>query len=134
MAKVLRGDDPPWAVRGQLSACIAARPRDGVPTQLISAAEVRGYSDDIRVWGDSYASYPAHRLVAFRNERLNAARTDPSIKLNELNARTLSGGGSSGASTTRNRGTHTFASKQILGVSTRRVSDAGELHSPPDFL
>ena len=35
---------------------------------------------------------------------------------------------------TRNRGTHTFASKQILGVSTRRGSDAGELHSPPDFL
>jgi hypothetical protein len=35
---------------------------------------------------------------------------------------------------TRNRESHTFASKQILGVSTRRASDAGELHSPPDFL
>ncbi|MER9757860.1 hypothetical protein NKJ46_31520 [Mesorhizobium sp. M0166] len=37
-----------------------------LPTQVISAAEVRGYCDDIRVWGYSYASYPAHRLVAFR--------------------------------------------------------------------
>jgi hypothetical protein len=53
----------------QLSACAAARPRDGVPTQLISAAEARGYSDDIRVWGDSYDNYPAHQLVAFCNER-----------------------------------------------------------------
>jgi hypothetical protein len=78
----------------QLSACIAARPRDGVPTQLISAAELRGYSDDTRFWGDSYASYPAHQLVAFHNERLKAARTDPSIKLKELNALTLSGDGS----------------------------------------
>jgi hypothetical protein len=81
----------------QLSACIAARPRDGVPTQLISAAELRGYSDDIRFWGDSYASYPAHQLVAFSNGRLKAARTDQSIKLKELNALILSGGGSSGA-------------------------------------
>lgn len=97
MAKVLRGTILLGLCAAQLSACIAARPRDGVPTQLISAAEVRGYSDDIHVWGDSYASYPAHRLVAFRNERLKAARTDPSIKLKELNALTLSGAGSSGA-------------------------------------
>jgi hypothetical protein len=51
---------------------------------LISAAGVRGYTDDISVWGDSYASLPAHRLVAFRKERLKAARTDPSIILKKL--------------------------------------------------
>ncbi|KUM27225.1 hypothetical protein AU467_02180 [Mesorhizobium loti] len=63
----------------------------------MSSAEVRSYPQDIREWGDSYASYSAKRLVVFHNERLKSARTDPSIKPNELNALTLSGGGSSGA-------------------------------------
>ena len=81
----------------QLTACIAAYPRDGVPTEHMATAEVNGYPGDIRVWGDSYASVPADRLVLFRNERIKAAKTDPSIKPRELNALTLSGGGSSGA-------------------------------------
>ncbi|WP_167391990.1 patatin-like phospholipase family protein [Mesorhizobium sophorae] len=81
----------------QLAACIAAYPRDGVPTEHMSAAEVNGFSGDIRAWGDSYASVPAGRLVLFRNERIKAAKTDPSIKPRELNVLTLSGGGSSGA-------------------------------------
>src|SRR5262249_19529857 len=80
----------------QLCACVGAT-RDGVPTQYMASAEVRGYPQNIREWGDSYASYSAGRLVVFHNERLKAARTDPAIKLNELNALTLSGGGSSGA-------------------------------------
>ncbi|MGX5803433.1 patatin-like phospholipase family protein [Bradyrhizobium sp. Arg314] len=63
----------------------------------MSAAEVPGYRSDIRVWGDSYANYPTKRLVAFHDEREKAARIDPSISLHELNALTLSGGGSSGA-------------------------------------
>ena len=81
----------------QLTACIAAYPRDGVPTGYMAEAEVSGYSSDIRVWGDSDASFPADRLISFRDERLKAAKTDPSIKLRKLDALTLSGGGSSGA-------------------------------------
>jgi predicted acylesterase/phospholipase RssA len=80
----------------QLCACVGSS-RDGVPTQYMASAEVRGYPQNIREWGDSYASYSAKRLVVFHEERLKAARTDPSIKLKELTALTLSGGGSSGA-------------------------------------
>lgn len=74
-----------------------AASRDGVPTNYMAIAEVSGYPSNIRVWGDLYASYPAERLVTFHNERVKAAKTDPSINLKELNALTLSGGGSSGA-------------------------------------
>ena len=80
-----------------LTACIAAYPRDGVPVKYMAAAEVNGYPGDIRVWGDSYASFPADRLVSFRDQRIKAAKTDPSIKLWKLDALTLSGGGSNGA-------------------------------------
>ena len=47
--------------------------------------------------GNSYASFPADHLVLFHDERIKAAKADPSIKLRELDALTLSGGGSSGA-------------------------------------
>jgi predicted acylesterase/phospholipase RssA len=63
----------------------------------MATAPVSGYSSDIRVWGDLYANYPAERLALFHNQRVRAARTDQSIELNELNALTLSGGGSKGA-------------------------------------
>ena len=79
-----------------LTACIAY-PRAGVPVNRMATAQVSGYPGDIRDWGDSYASFPAERLVLFRNQRVKAAKTDPSIKLRELSALTLSGGGSSGA-------------------------------------
>jgi predicted patatin/cPLA2 family phospholipase len=81
----------------QLSACVAAFPRNSVPQQDASVAEVPGYRHNIRIWGDSYASYPDQRLVRLRNERLKASKTDPSINMRELNALTLSGGGSNGA-------------------------------------
>ena len=81
----------------QASACVAAFPRDSVPQQYASTAEVPGYRHDIRVWGDTYSSYPNQRLVRLRDERLKASKTDPSINMRELNALTLSGGGSSGA-------------------------------------
>ncbi len=81
----------------QVSACVATFPRNSVPQQYASAAEPPGYQRDIRVWGDSYASYPAGRLVRLRDERLKASKTDPSINMRELNALTLSGGGSDGA-------------------------------------
>ncbi|UCI05197.1 patatin-like phospholipase family protein [Mesorhizobium sp. B1-1-8] len=81
----------------QLAGCIASFPRDSVPQEYASIAKPPGYSDDIRIWGDSYASYPTQRLVRFRDERLRASKVDPSINLRELNALTLSGGGSNGA-------------------------------------
>ncbi|TPM34361.1 patatin-like phospholipase family protein [Mesorhizobium sp. B2-3-5] len=81
----------------QLTGCIAAYPRDGVPTERMTAAEVSGYPRDIRVWGDSDESFPPDRLIKFRDERIKAAKADPSIKLRELDALTISGGGSSGA-------------------------------------
>jgi predicted patatin/cPLA2 family phospholipase len=52
---------------------------------------------DIRVWGDSSAAFPKERLAQLRAQRIAAAQTDPTIKVNEINALTLSGGGSSGA-------------------------------------
>ena len=79
-----------------LTACIAYQ-RAGVPIKHMATAEVSGYPGDIRDWGDSYASFPAERLVLFRDQRIKAAKTDPSIRLGELNALTLSGGGSNGA-------------------------------------
>lgn len=81
----------------QVSACVAVFPRNSVPQQYASAAEPPGYQHDIRVWGDSYSSYPAGRLVRLRDERLKASKTDPSINMKELNTLTLSGGGSDGA-------------------------------------
>jgi predicted patatin/cPLA2 family phospholipase len=81
----------------QLSACVAAFPRNSVPQQYASAAGVPGYRRNIRIWGDSYASYPDQRLVRLRNERLKASKTDPSLNMRDLNALTLSGGGSNGA-------------------------------------
>lgn len=81
----------------QLTACIAVHARDGVPAKDMATALVSGYSSDIRLWGDLYANYPAERLALFYNQRVRAARTDRSIHLNELNALTLSGGGSKGA-------------------------------------
>jgi predicted patatin/cPLA2 family phospholipase len=109
---------PPWfgdAVRGfrrrdipskllllslcatQLTACITAYSRDGVPIKYMAQASVLGYPGDIRDWGDSYASFPPERLVLLRDQRAKAANTDRSIKLGKLDALTLSGGGSSGA-------------------------------------
>jgi predicted acylesterase/phospholipase RssA len=63
----------------------------------MAEAAVSGYPSDVRDWGDSYASFPQDRLVLLRDQRAKAAKTDPSIKLGQLNALTLSGGGSSGA-------------------------------------
>jgi len=61
----------------QLTASIAAFPRDSVPQQFASAAEPPGYQRDIRIWGDSYANYPAGRLVRLRDERLKAQPARP---------------------------------------------------------
>jgi len=73
----------------QLAACASTMRNDGVPTQYMSAADVRGYSSNIRLWGDSYASYPAERISILHNERAKASRTDPSIGLDQINALTL---------------------------------------------
>ncbi|MDW6024042.1 patatin-like phospholipase family protein [Mesorhizobium sp. BAC0120] len=81
----------------QLTACIVAYPRNGVPVRYMATAEVSGYPGHIRDWGDSYASFPTDRLVVLRDQRIRAARHDPSISLRKLDALTLSGGGSNGA-------------------------------------
>ncbi|MET3521856.1 patatin-like phospholipase family protein [Mesorhizobium abyssinicae] len=117
----------------QLTGCIAAHPRDGVPTKDMATAQVSGYPSDIRIWGDLYASYPAERLAVFHNQRVRAARTDRSINLSELNALTLSGGGSSGAFGAGILGGWTKAGNRpnfdiVTGIS------AGSLIAPFAFL
>ena len=80
-----------------LSACLQGEPRNGVPKDLASIALVQGYPVDIRIWGDTQLSIPPERLVQLRQQRIAAAKVDPTIDLSEINALTLSGGGSSGA-------------------------------------
>lgn len=80
-----------------LGGCISAEPRNGVPQDFASIALVNGYPADIRIWGDTLASMPQDRIIALRKQRLAAARTDPTFNPREINALTLSGGGSSGA-------------------------------------
>jgi hypothetical protein len=45
---------------------VAGSSRDSVPQQYASAAEVPGYRHNLRVWGDSYASYHDQRSVRLR--------------------------------------------------------------------
>jgi predicted patatin/cPLA2 family phospholipase len=86
------------AVGFSLSACLQGPPRNGAPEAVApELAQVNGYPLDIRVWGDSAAAFPQERLAQLRAQRIAAARNDPTIKVNEINALTLSGGGSSGA-------------------------------------
>jgi hypothetical protein len=80
-----------------LSACLQGEPRNGVPKDLATIALVEGYPIDIRIWGDTQLSIPPERLVQLRQQRIAAAKADPTIDLSEINALTLSGGGSSGA-------------------------------------
>jgi len=80
-----------------LSACLQGEPRNGVPKDLATIALVQGYPVDIRIWGDTQLSIPPERLVQLRQQRIAAAKVDPTIDLGEINALTLSGGGSSGA-------------------------------------
>src|SRR5262249_33880846 len=81
-----------------LSACLQGPPRNGVPQALApKLGQVSGYPLAIRIWGDSQAAFPPERLALLRQQRVAASKIDPRIKPNELNALTLSGGGSSGA-------------------------------------
>jgi hypothetical protein len=81
----------------QLTGCLQGEPRNGVPADFASMALVSGYPQDIRIWGDTLTSIPPERLIQLREQRLRAAKLDPTIDLSEINALTLSGGGSSGA-------------------------------------
>ena len=81
-----------------LTACLQGPPRDAVPeADAPELAQVNGYPLDIRMWGDSVAAFPEERLAQLRAQRIAAAKADPTIRVNEINALTLSGGGSSGA-------------------------------------
>lgn len=92
-----------WAFIGfavlQLSGCLVVDSRSNVPQEHNPGpmAQVVGYSGDIRIWGDSQLEFPPERLKHLQQQRIEAARTDPSINPREINALTLSGGGSSGA-------------------------------------
>jgi len=80
-----------------LTACLQGEPRNGVPSDLRYLPQIEGYPIETRVWGDTLDSIPPDLLDRLRRERLAAARTDPTMNPRELNALTLSGGGSSGA-------------------------------------
>lgn len=92
-----------WALLGlaaiQLSGCLVVDKRSDVPSSpdYSSMAQVKGYPIDIRIWGDSQMAMPPERLRRLQEQRLKASRADPAIRPNEINALTLSGGGSSGA-------------------------------------
>jgi hypothetical protein len=81
-----------------LSGCLSAEPRNALPQASgILPPQVSGYPLDIRIWGDSLLSIPKERLIQIRKQRQEAAKLDPTINPREVNALTLSGGGSSGA-------------------------------------
>jgi hypothetical protein len=81
-----------------LSGCLSGAPRNAVPQAPgLMPPQVSGYPLEIRIWGDSLASMPPERLAELRRQRLEAAKADPTINRREINALTLSGGGSSGA-------------------------------------
>ncbi|MDW6026280.1 patatin-like phospholipase family protein [Mesorhizobium sp. BAC0120] len=81
----------------QLSGCLSGAPRNAVPENFAPIAQVKGYPPDIRIWGDTLITLPPERVMQLREQRLKAAKSDPAIKPGEINALTLSGGGSSGA-------------------------------------
>jgi predicted patatin/cPLA2 family phospholipase len=80
-----------------LSGCLEGAPRNGVPQDLKFMPQVAGYPLEIRIWGDSMLAMPKERLLELREQRLRAARADPEMNPREINALTISGGGSSGA-------------------------------------
>jgi len=92
-----------WLLLGvavtQLSGCLVVDPRTNVPqvASYTTMAQVAGYSSDIRIWGDNQIKLPPDRLRLLQQQRMKAAKSDPFINPHEINALTLSGGGSSGA-------------------------------------
>jgi predicted patatin/cPLA2 family phospholipase len=92
-----------WLLLGlaatQLSGCLVVDPRTNVPqvASYTTMAQVAGYPADIRIWGDNQIKLPPERLRLLQQQRMKAAKSDPSINPREINALTLSGGGSSGA-------------------------------------
>jgi predicted acylesterase/phospholipase RssA len=80
----------------QLAGCLAGERTDGVPAQYAGMAQVVGYPN-VRIWGDDATGIPPQVGMLLRAQRLAAAKTDPTVRLDEINALTLSGGGSSGA-------------------------------------
>lgn len=79
-----------------LAGCLGDA-RTGVPPHHVANATVAGYPPSIRVWGDDARSFPPEAIALLREQRAAAAKVDPSMNPFEINALTLSGGGSSGA-------------------------------------
>jgi hypothetical protein len=80
----------------QLAGCLGGERDDGVPRQYVGLAQVVGYPN-VRTWGDDARAIPPQAGMLLRAQRLAAAKADPTVRLDEINALTLSGGGSSGA-------------------------------------
>lgn len=86
------------ALGAGLSGCISSGDiRDSVPQALLNDAHVAGYSGPIRIWGDERGGVTEQEVIALRKQRAAAARTDHSIDPKNVNALTISGGGSAGA-------------------------------------
>jgi hypothetical protein len=80
-----------------LAGCIGgADIRDAVPEKLVANAQVVGYGP-VRMWGDDARSIPIHEIMTVRDQRIAAAKADPTLDPWSVNALTISGGGSSGA-------------------------------------
>ncbi len=79
-----------------LAGCLGDA-RNGVPPEHHTSATLAGYSPAIRVWGDETRAFPPEAIELLRRQRIEAAKSDPEIRPFEINALTLSGGGSSGA-------------------------------------
>jgi predicted patatin/cPLA2 family phospholipase len=81
-----------------LAGCIGTGDiRESVPQALLNDANVVGYTGPIRIWGDERGGVTEQEVIALRKQRAAAARTDHSIDPKNVNALTISGGGSSGA-------------------------------------
>jgi hypothetical protein len=80
-----------------LTGCVATGDaRDSVPQALVDEAYVAGYGR-IRIWGDERGSVTEQDVVDLRKQRALAAKADRTINPREVNALTISGGGSAGA-------------------------------------
>jgi hypothetical protein len=80
-----------------LAGCIGgADIRDAVPEAQVNNAQVVGYGP-IRMWGDDASSITEDEIIAVRKQREQAAKSDPRMHPGEVDALTISGGGSSGA-------------------------------------
>lgn len=80
-----------------LAGCTVADTfRSAVPAEQAASADIAGFGD-IRLWGDDPNGVGEARLAELQQQRQAAGAADPSFDATQMNALTLSGGGSNGA-------------------------------------